>query len=697
MLFPLSEKSQRKYKFLAKRQKLIMGKKIKIYLCDLVHNYSGVGSYMFPLNIGYIAAYAKKFFSEEIDIRLFKYPEDFIREFKKNTPDMVGFSNYTWNTDLNNKISAWVKSIFPETIVVFGGPNINYSLKGYRKFFSTHNSADFYILYQGESAFVNLLKEIFNNNLKTASLKSKAIDGVVFYDKNSDKIVKGENLPRIKDLNKIPSPYLTGILDEFFDTNLIPIMESNRGCPYQCTYCCQGLASYNQIEFYDLERVKEELKYIAGKIKNTNILNFADSNFGIVERDMEIAKYIAELMEKTDYPRKFNVNWAKNQPKLFELAKILKNINLDVALQSLDEQVLKNIKRQNIDLSLFRKIIDEINKEGGISGTEIILALPGETKQSHMETIRKIFDWNASYVVCYNCLVLDGSELSLARESGEFECKTKFRLIDNSFGKYNGIMSFEAEEGIRATSTLSEEEILYFRPVHWVAQFLWNYRFYYDLLKYLQSLNINPLDYIINLIDNVDGINTPDKVKKIFQEFKEEAKAEWFDSAEALQEHYSQAEHFDWLEKGNYGKMNSKYIFKVLAEAKEEFEAYLYDRAINYSPICSSKKEIFCDLINFLSADIIDFNKSWDEIAKEKTSLFKYDILSWRDSKYEKNLEEFYHPEGLKIISFLPKEQEDSLGILLKQYEHKNKNVTLRKMSEFMDIRDFFYKIKAVK
>ncbi len=641
-------------------------KKIKIYLCDLVHNYLGVGTYMFPLNIGYIGAYSKKLFEENIEVELFKYPEDFIKRFKEEKADLVGFSNYTWSADLNNKISAWVKRNSPETVIVYGGPNINYSQTGYQKFFSTHQSVDFYVLYQGEIAFVNILKRIIDKGLELGVLKSEPIDGVVFYDKGKDIAIQGNLIPRIKDLDSIPSPYLTGILDKFFETNLIPIAETNRGCPYRCTYCCQGFSSHSQIEFFDLERVKKELQYIADKVKNTNILIFADSNFGILERDIEIARHIAELMEKTGYPRKVSMNWAKNQPKIFEIAKILNNINLIISLQSLDEEVLKNIKRQNMQLSIFKDIIDRVNQEGGMSGTEIILALPGETKKSHLASLRKLFDWNVSYIICYNCLILEGSEMSLTRENGEFKCQTKFRLIDNSFGKYGEILSFEAEEGIRSLPTMSEEEILYFRPVHWLIQFLWNYRFYYDLLKYLQSLGINPLDYIVKLIDNVENHETPEKIKEIFQEFKEAARGEWFNSPEELKQYYSQSRNIQWLKEGNYGKMNSKYIFKVLLEAKDNFEEYLYDTAVNSYPVCNDNREKIGKIIKLLSATIIDFNKNWEKIPQENRSYL-----------------------------YLPDEQRKSLRILLKQYEHENKNVTLRKMSEFMDIRDFFYKVKS--
>ena len=660
----------------------------------MAHNYIGQGSWMFPLNIGYIGAYAKKVFSEKIEIELFKYPAEFISRCKKEIPDVVGFSHYLWNQDLNKRLSEWIKSISPETIIIFGGPNIDNTQDGYKKFFNSCKSTDFFIPYQGETPFINLLKEAFRNSFHLKKMKLKPIDGVIYSHNDSNNIVIGKSVPRIKNVDAIPSPYLTGILDKFFNTNLIPTIETNRGCPYKCTFCCQGFQCNSQMEFFNLERVKKELSYIAYRVKNTDILLAVDANFGIIERDFEIARFISELRKNTGYPHKFSSSLAKNQPKLFELSKILKNIIMVMSVQSLNEMVLKNVKRQNINISIFKDNMDRINSEGGISMTEIILGLPGETREIHLETIKKLFEWETSYICCFNCLLLPGSELSLQKQSGEFKCKTKFRLMDSAFGKYDDITSFEFEEGIRSTETMSEEEILYFRPIHWLIQFMWNYRFYQDLLKYLHSLGTNPLDFIIRLVDNID--NAPGKVKDIFFDFRTEAIKEWFDSPELLREHYSQPEHFQRLIEGNYGKMNGKYTFRIILEAQKEFEDYLYQTAINYSELCNSKKEIIKELLDYLSVAIINFNRGFEEISKEKSITSRYNILEWKKDNYHRNLEEFYHPQGEKFIFYLSPEQKKSLNTLLKQYEHKNKNVTLRKMTEYMDITDIRYRTKIV-
>jgi len=669
-------------------------KKRKIFLCDMVHNYIGAATYMFPLNVGFIAAFTNKFFSKEVEISLFKYPEKLLKEIKLNIPDIVGFSNYTWNADLNNRLSHLIKSVNPNIITVFGGPNINYSDVEINNFFSSHKDVDFYVPFQGEIPFVNLLKKAFEHRFVLAKIKKETIDGVFFYSRDDNRLCIGNRLNRIKNPDEIPSPYLTGLLDEFFNYNLIPIIETNRGCPYGCTFCAQGLSSYNSLEFFGMERIKSELDYIADHVKNTNLLNLADSNFGIVDRDIEIARHIANLYKNKGYPYRCSTNWAKNQPKVFEIAKILNNVNIIVSLQSLNNKVLNNIKRSNIKISVFKKITNKVNDLGAISGTEIILGLPGETKNSHLDTIRKLFDWNVSYIICYNGLILDGTELSSLKKNNGFKCKSKFRLIDSSFGKYNGILSFEIEEGILATNSMSQDELLSFRPIHWLIQFLWNYRFYYDLLKLLQIYGINPVDYIQTLIDNSNY--APSRIKEIFNEFKLESKNEWFDSLKELRKHYSKPENFSRLEQGLYGKMNGKYIFETLLRGKSDFEEYLLSMALSHVSLKENKlfNDFIRELLSFLSASIIDFSKSFDDIPKEKFMFFKFNIIKWRESKNKAALEKIHYPQGLSFRFYLSKDVKNSLKKLMSQYRHMNKNLTLRKMSEFMLIGDFFYRVE---
>ena len=64
-----------------------------------------------------------------------------------------------------------------------------------------------------------------------------AIPGCQFYDHISGQLLTGPTLPRISDLDSIPSPYVNGSLDKFFSQLLTPMIETARGCPFKCNFC----------------------------------------------------------------------------------------------------------------------------------------------------------------------------------------------------------------------------------------------------------------------------------------------------------------------------------------------------------------------------------------------------------------------------------------------------------------------------
>jgi radical SAM superfamily enzyme YgiQ (UPF0313 family) len=319
-------------------------KKIKVYLADLVHNYLGGGSYMFPLNVGFVASYARKVFGNDIDVEIFKYPDHLINRLKENPPpDILGLGHYSWNAHLNNRVSDLAKSISPGMLIVCGGPNINQTEGGFRDFFTENSAVDFYAVNEGEVSFASLIGKYLSVGCDLLKAKDSVIEGCVFAC--NKEIIAGKKLDRIDDLNSIPSPYLTGILDEFFNYDLIPIIETNRGCPFSCTYCAQGLVSQHRVKLFDIDRVLEELDYIADHVKKTNLLCFADANFGIAPRDLKIGEKIRELQKEKDYPRRCVINWVKTKQSI-ALAEIMgESAYLVSSLQSVDPVVPEKLDK----------------------------------------------------------------------------------------------------------------------------------------------------------------------------------------------------------------------------------------------------------------------------------------------------------------------------------------------------------------
>ena len=112
----------------------------------------------------------------------------------------------------------------------------------------------------------------------------------------------------------IPSPYLTGLFDNYGDAPVTSItIETNRGCPYGCTFCDWGSATMSRIRKFDLDRVFAELEWAAQR--GIAGIGFADANFGILERDVAIAEKVAELKATYGFPLHCATNYAKNTVK----------------------------------------------------------------------------------------------------------------------------------------------------------------------------------------------------------------------------------------------------------------------------------------------------------------------------------------------------------------------------------------------
>lgn len=670
-----------------------MNGQIVIYLADLVHNHIGKGPFMFPINLGYISSYTNTKFGDNVEIKIFKFPADLLDAIKKQKPDVVGLGNYTWNLDLNIKILDHIKSISKDILTVMGGPDYPSDYYEAAEYLKERKSLDFYVLFQGEIGFVNILNKLLEKG-SIERIKQGVIENCVYYDFAINKVVIGKVNSLGKDLDIVPSPYLTGIMDQFFEGSCIPIIETNRGCPYTCTYCAWGNSARRFISEFSLDRVTKEIEYISKKVRNTDLLSIADANFGIFKKDVEIAKFIKEIHDKTGYPRYLDVAFAKNAPdRIIKIAEILGDmISVTTSFQSLNPQVLENIKRPNMAVDHYIKVQQHFNSKKIQSYSELILGLPGETKKSHEDAIRHLFDFNTSSIVCYNLRMLGGAELNTPAQRKKYGIKTKFRLIDNGFGEYSDILSIECEEMVLGTNTMSQEDIIYFRAIHWLVQFMWNYKYYVELLHYLKGLDINPLDFIAQILKSKDL--APAKVKNLIDNFIKDSYLEWSDSKEELVKYYSNAENFKSIITGGFGKLNYKYTYKVLIECKEDFDNYLYAVALNLLNQDGNNDAenilILKDIFTFMKYSCIDFKKRLSSI-NEKNLEFSYDIMNWKNNIYSKKLNEYKSKIVYKF--YLPDSQLTALNKIYHQFEQDDLNLTLRKMVEYMKIKDLFYQV----
>lgn len=144
-----------------------------------------------------------------------------------------------------------------------------------------------------------------------------------------------------------PRRISTACLTLFFDEPLNPMIETNRSCPYRCTFCAWGIGT-EKLSKFSLERVFEEIEYIAQRCTKTVNIHICDANFAILERDSEIAAKLYSCHKKYGFPSVVSVQWNKTRPdRTLRVAKELKEIaEIGASMQSFHPDTLSAIKRK---------------------------------------------------------------------------------------------------------------------------------------------------------------------------------------------------------------------------------------------------------------------------------------------------------------------------------------------------------------
>ena len=551
-------------------------------MSDFAHTFGvDTKNLLVPLNIGFIKAYAVARHGSSVDISLFKHPEKFLAGLLKDSPEIFGFSNYGWNENLNLKVGQYVKKRIPDSLVLAGGPNVpDESEKQQLAYLNRHDYVDFLIIDGGEEPFSEMITWWRENR----GDYDKLPQNIVWREGN--KIRKSKLRPLENVIDFLPSPYLAGHMDEFLQLGMNPMLETNRGCPYLCTFCSWGSASKNSIRNFELDTILEEIKYIGQRSKSHRWM-VADANVGILKRDLQIASAIREVKDHYKYPDTCHIEMAKNvSARNVEITKILGDmVQPNMALQSMDDEVLENIKRSNISNDAYFEHSKRFKDLGSDTVSELIVPLPGETLKTHKKAIDQLCQMGISSVINHNMRLLEGAEASSEETRRAYKFRTRYRLIHGDAGIYptadgTEIRAFEYEESLRETTTMDESDLFYLRKLHFLFEFSWNLNIYKPLLEVVSSAGMSVVDVLDRVLGIAENPHTllgehGKNVAEFFARFDDRSHAEWFDSPEEIEMHFYNEKNFKSLINHEYEKLNILFSVLLLKEYKPAFDSVI--------------------------------------------------------------------------------------------------------------------------
>ncbi len=411
-----------------------------------------------PLVSGILSAYIKtsKIIRDNIEVRNFIFEPDTVNNIMKkyDSPGIATFSIAMWNEQLSLAVAKKIKSKYPDCLIVFGGAQCPHEPTDYME---KHKFIDVCIRAEGEESFFELCNNISHNNYDF-----KGIPNVAYWSNN--KIIINKNSPDFsKSLDKYPSPYLTGEYDYLLKEghSYQVIIETNRGCPFLCTYCYWGRGGTTQkYRFKSLDTIYKEIDYFSEK-KIEYVFN-ADSNFGMHKRDYDIALKLVEIKISKGYPDKFRTCWGKNtSERIFKIASLMHYYELDkgvtLARQSNSKDVLINVKRDNIKLNAYSTLQDKFNLLNVPVYAEMILGLPGESYFSWKNGLDELLETGLNnQLFVYQAEVYPNTELGTKdyqKKFGIVTKKTQINEIHCSPRKQTWLKEFQ--EIVIQTNTMS--------------------------------------------------------------------------------------------------------------------------------------------------------------------------------------------------------------------------------------------------
>lgn len=305
-----------------------------------------------------------------------------------DNPAVCGFSCYMWNEQWCLQAAKAIKHTWPQCVIVFGGP------QAHENYIDRFDFVDSVILGEGEESFLHLLQNMHTNTQQK------------IYDRQ-----------RIQNLS-IPSPYLTGVFDKIIannpDIQWSMVWETNRGCPFACTFCDWGSATNSKVKQFDMHRLEQEIEWIIAN--PIYAMYLADANFGVFkERDLIIARMLKGAQQRGTL-ESVNVQFAKNSNEhVYEIGKVFGDLvyGITMDLQSTNLDTLDAIKRRNLDSNNTKELLSLAEKYQIKTYTSLILGLPLETVDSWRQGLANIVDMgHHNNVVIWFAQMFPNSEMS---------------------------------------------------------------------------------------------------------------------------------------------------------------------------------------------------------------------------------------------------------------------------------------------
>lgn len=323
--------------------------------------------------------------------------EDILEDIYRRKPDVIGFSCYIWNIGMVEKLMGELHKLLPALPVFLGGPEVTYDAD---KLLRKYPYLTGIFIGEGEATFAQVVKYYVKKNPESL----EDIPGLM---------LRSGMTPARKPLNLTDVPFLYDDMAPF--TNRIIYYETQRGCPFRCSYCLSSIDK--TVRFRDIEVVKKELAFfLEKKVKQ---VKFVDRTFNCNhDHAMAVWQY---LYDHDNGVTNFHFEITGDILREDEIALVAKMrpglVQFEIGVQSTNTDTLREIRRV-MDIEKLKQVVAALKAAHNVHiHLDLIAGLPYEDYDSFARSFDDVYAMEPEQLQLGFLKVLKGSYMAEMAES----------------------------------------------------------------------------------------------------------------------------------------------------------------------------------------------------------------------------------------------------------------------------------------
>ncbi|MHA2008567.1 MAG: B12-binding domain-containing radical SAM protein [Promethearchaeota archaeon] len=337
-----------------------------------------------PLSLISIAGMVPEHEAELFDFKVHKYRENRFRS-DLNKADIVAITSMTPQISHALEVAQMAKK--QGCITIMGGYHPTLA----PNYVAEHPAVDYAIRGEGEHTFRELVQFIDGNKTREVL---KHIDGVSYKNQEGHVIHnKDRRLEQNLDNFSMPRRDLLDDKKYIYLGNRVAQLETSRGCPHNCKFCCiiKMWRNSDRPVTYRTKSTKRIMQEIYDIDWKNDFIFFCEDNFTI---KIKRTKEILETIIRSGVPNKIYLSCQSRVDTLYQnqwLIDLMHKAGMRqvfLGIESVHQQSLDAMNKRNTTPAKVRKVVSMLQDRGISIFGGVIIGFPGETKTMVRQNIQ---------------------------------------------------------------------------------------------------------------------------------------------------------------------------------------------------------------------------------------------------------------------------------------------------------------------